>query len=69
MKEKYGDAHPKKHVEEVVEEKANERSAQFCEGEEDPVVEVANVVVLICALKGEEGEISRDEVADEARHQ
>lgn len=69
VKEKNGDDHPKDHVEEIVEEEPDERSAELGQRKEDPIVQVADVVVLFCTFEGEEGEISRDEVAGKARHQ
>ena len=67
MKQEDGDSHPEDHVEESVEEEAEEGSEDFCEGEDDPVIEVSDVVLLVRALQRQEGQVSGDEVANHAR--
>ena len=59
---------PECHVCETIEEQFQERSADFCCWEDDPVGKVPDVVFLIFALEGEEGEVGWDEVADQAGH-
>ena len=63
MKKKHGDGHPEYHVEEFVEEEAEERSEDLSEGKENPVIEVANVILLVSAFQSEEGKIGRHQVA------
>ena len=69
VEKEHGDCHPEDHVEEFVEEESEERREYFSEREEDPVIEVTNVVLLVSAFESEEGQVSWHQVAHQASQQ
>ena len=66
MEKKHGDCHPEYHVEKFVEEEPQERREYFSQRKENPIIEVTNIVLFICAFESEEGKVSWHQVAHQA---
>lgn len=69
MQKSYGQDDSECHVGEFVEEEFEEGSADLCDREDYPVGKVANVVLFVSALQGQERKVGRDQIAHDAGQQ